>query len=384
MFPNFRLMIAAVAASVVALSCGFGVFAALRVNHEPLARLPAATAPLQLVPDKVAGPALLSASPSPVGEPEIAAAAPDVPAGESAPHESDQTPSAASAAEPEAVASIAEAKTEAAAQPAEPPATRSAALAADDHPSSAAEPEPVPVAAGSATPAASGEAAVAAAGDKANIEKPADATGEPVPAATPNVAALERPAADTDQTAPADQTQPVERTVSTEQAAPVEQTARLQTAEAEQTARAEQSAPRGQPVPGEQIGPTEQTTSPMKIARPNLEDDAADAAPTPTEKIARKKHAKTRVAAKTHRKHHTRVAARANMPDSMFLQPRFVSADRNVARQGHLAKNVEPRFCRGWAVCQDAEPLSRSGIDAGRACAHVRSCTVRHFPPEHA
>ena len=94
MFPNFRLMIAAVAASVVALSCGFGVFAALRVNHEPLARLPAATAPLQLVPDKVAGPALLSASPSPVGEPEIAAAAPDVPAGESARHESDQTPSA--------------------------------------------------------------------------------------------------------------------------------------------------------------------------------------------------------------------------------------------------------------------------------------------------
>ena len=336
MFPNFRLMIAAVAASVVALSCGFGVFAALRVNHEPLARLPAATAPLQLVPDKVAGPALLSASPSPVGEPEIAAAAPDVPAGESAPHESDQTPSAASAAEPEAVASIAEAKTEAAAQPADPPATRSAALPADDHPSSAAEPEPVPVAAGSATPAASGEAAVAAAGDKANIEKPADATGEPVPAATPNVAALERPAADTDQTAPApaDQTQPVERTASTEQAAsteqpaPVEQTARLQTAEAEQTARAEQSAPRGQSVPGEQIGPTEQTTSPKQVARPNLEDDAADAAPTPTEKIARKKHAKTRVAAKTHRKHHTRVAARANMPDSMFLQPRFVSAPR--------------------------------------------------------
>jgi hypothetical protein len=77
--------------------------------------------------------------------------------------------------------------------------------------------------------------------------------------------------------------------VSTEQAAPVEQTARLQTAEAEQTARAEQSAPRGQSVPGEQIGPTEQTTSPKQVARPNLEDDAADAAPTPTEKIARKK-----------------------------------------------------------------------------------------------
>jgi hypothetical protein len=49
MFPDFRLMIAAVLGSVVALMCGFGVFAAFRVNHEPLARLPSATAPLQLV-----------------------------------------------------------------------------------------------------------------------------------------------------------------------------------------------------------------------------------------------------------------------------------------------------------------------------------------------
>ena len=40
MFPDFRLMIAAVLGSVVALMCGFGVFAAFRVNHEPLARLP--------------------------------------------------------------------------------------------------------------------------------------------------------------------------------------------------------------------------------------------------------------------------------------------------------------------------------------------------------
>jgi hypothetical protein len=49
MFPNVRLMIAAMAASVVVLSCGFGVFAAFRVNHEPLARLPAVTAPVQHV-----------------------------------------------------------------------------------------------------------------------------------------------------------------------------------------------------------------------------------------------------------------------------------------------------------------------------------------------
>jgi hypothetical protein len=48
MFPNVRLMIAAVVASVVALSCGFAMFAAFRVNHEPLSRLAAGAAPLQL------------------------------------------------------------------------------------------------------------------------------------------------------------------------------------------------------------------------------------------------------------------------------------------------------------------------------------------------
>jgi hypothetical protein len=48
MFPNVRLMIAAVVASVVALSCGFALFAAFRVNHEPLSRLATGPAPLQL------------------------------------------------------------------------------------------------------------------------------------------------------------------------------------------------------------------------------------------------------------------------------------------------------------------------------------------------
>jgi hypothetical protein len=48
MFPNVRLLIAAVVASVVALSCGFALFAAFRVNHEPLSRLATGAAPLQL------------------------------------------------------------------------------------------------------------------------------------------------------------------------------------------------------------------------------------------------------------------------------------------------------------------------------------------------
>jgi hypothetical protein len=48
MFPNVRLQIVALFVSVVALSFGFGVFAAFRVNHEPLSQMPAAGAPLQL------------------------------------------------------------------------------------------------------------------------------------------------------------------------------------------------------------------------------------------------------------------------------------------------------------------------------------------------
>lgn len=49
MFPNVRLLIIALLASVVTLSCAFAVFATFGVAHEPLARVPAVTAPLQLV-----------------------------------------------------------------------------------------------------------------------------------------------------------------------------------------------------------------------------------------------------------------------------------------------------------------------------------------------
>lgn len=54
MFPNVRLLIAALLASVFALSFGFGVFAALGVNREPLGRLPAGTSALQLVANQAA------------------------------------------------------------------------------------------------------------------------------------------------------------------------------------------------------------------------------------------------------------------------------------------------------------------------------------------
>jgi hypothetical protein len=67
MFPNVRLLIAAVLASVVVLSCGFAVFAALRVNHEPLTRLPAESAALQLVASNPGPPAATLASGQPFG-----------------------------------------------------------------------------------------------------------------------------------------------------------------------------------------------------------------------------------------------------------------------------------------------------------------------------
>lgn len=56
MFPNVRLLIAALLASVVALSCGFGVFAALRVNHDPLGRPLAGATALQLGANVAAAP----------------------------------------------------------------------------------------------------------------------------------------------------------------------------------------------------------------------------------------------------------------------------------------------------------------------------------------
>src|ERR1051326_492570 len=52
MFPNVRLLIGALFITVLVLSCEFGVFAALRVNREPLSRLTSESAPLQLVAGK--------------------------------------------------------------------------------------------------------------------------------------------------------------------------------------------------------------------------------------------------------------------------------------------------------------------------------------------
>jgi hypothetical protein len=62
MFPNVRVMVAAMLASVVVLVCGFGIFAAFRVSREPIAHPPAAALSLQLVGENAVTPAAAMAT----------------------------------------------------------------------------------------------------------------------------------------------------------------------------------------------------------------------------------------------------------------------------------------------------------------------------------
>ena len=57
MLPNIRLLIVAVLAAIAGISCGLGLFATFRVNHEPLVRFSEGGPPLQLAFDnRMAGP----------------------------------------------------------------------------------------------------------------------------------------------------------------------------------------------------------------------------------------------------------------------------------------------------------------------------------------
>jgi hypothetical protein len=157
MFPNVRLMIAATIASVVALSCGFAVFGALRVNHEPLAR--SAAPPLRL---------LASLSPSP---PIMAAVEP---------FDRETRPSESSSAVDLADAS---ART--------PPANDQMAA------TPAAEPDATPVAANDTAPAPPAPPAPDAGAERETVASPAGIAGgasTPAPAQAPGVAAVPAPA----------------------------------------------------------------------------------------------------------------------------------------------------------------------------------------------
>jgi hypothetical protein len=54
MFLNARLLVVAVLAAIAGITCGLGLFATFRVNHEPLARFSEGGPPLQLAFDKLA------------------------------------------------------------------------------------------------------------------------------------------------------------------------------------------------------------------------------------------------------------------------------------------------------------------------------------------
>jgi hypothetical protein len=151
MFPNVRLLIAAMVASVVALSCGFAMFAAFRVNHEPLSRLANGAAPLQLA---AGNPTPLIAMPVPAGsfgnrvplnQADSAGASPEATPRQSDHDDSVEPPSAvASTTAPETGA--AEPAQSAQAPAAEPDAKPDEVAVAPNEPPPAPPSEPAPVA----------------------------------------------------------------------------------------------------------------------------------------------------------------------------------------------------------------------------------------------
>jgi hypothetical protein len=183
MFPNVRLLIAAVVASVVALSCGFALFATFRVNHEPLSRLATGAAPLQLA----AGNPIPSAAPPasadpfgnrfPLNQAGIASASTE-----------------ARPSQPEHDDSV------------EPPSTSTAATAPDTNAAEPEHPAPEQPAVAQAAEPKQDEAAVTPS------ELPS--TSEPLPASEPPPAPSDTAAAEP----PAEQASPAEQAAPTEQA----------------------------------------------------------------------------------------------------------------------------------------------------------------------
>jgi hypothetical protein len=193
MIPTFRSMIVAMLLTLIALVGGFGLFAAFRVNHEPLARLPASTTPFALANNDVPPQALSFASEPPFGSrlesnAALVAISTVSMAGHNAdPAETSQPPSVAAAPDsaaadntPATTAAV-DAKTD----DAPPPAASVADPKADD-----ASPPPATVAEADpkADDAVPPVAAVKPQSDAASVEPPqSDST------ATPQTAAVESP-----------------------------------------------------------------------------------------------------------------------------------------------------------------------------------------------
>ena len=187
MFPDFRLMIAAAFASVVALVCGFGVFATVHVSHAPLVRMPPALALLQqLRADNAVTLPITALEPFEhrfrLGEPATRAG----------------------------ISALAYA----AIQPNEQPVIRAVMPLADDqdHEAAVHEPLPLPVD-GEDAPAPAHQAAIADAAPDAKPDPDADATiGAEAPPSAPSVATIEPATTEpaTEQARPAEQTSETE------------------------------------------------------------------------------------------------------------------------------------------------------------------------------
>jgi hypothetical protein len=210
MFPNVRLMVAALFVSVVALIGGFGMFAARRVSHEPLVRLPPPTAPRQLVADNIAKSPAAFAPGEPfnrrfqIGDPPYAVPAKDSPPTQDRHDETKPAPGAV-AALPEPGAAEAGETTSVVGEPREQAALRgpeateqpvvgAAAPAANDGMPVASAPgtEPAPTAAPDIAAAqALSDAAAAEAGQEIKAPVASEPAGEPEPAPALVVAAIE-------------------------------------------------------------------------------------------------------------------------------------------------------------------------------------------------
>lgn len=285
MFPNFRLMIATVFASVLALICGFGVFATLHVRHEPFVRLPPAIPPLQLLADNSVTLSVSAAEPFghlfQSGEREGGGGLAALPY---------------SAIQPTAAA------------------TKAVLPAADDHDSPASEREPVTL------PADAGDAAVpaqqAAVGGTAQDRKPDEAAQ----ATKPDEAA---PVTKPDAAAPERQPDPAAAETANAQAAPAAPTVAS-------------GGPAAAEPPSEEAQPAEQTTkSETEAASSTIEP--APATPE-TDTALEKNTERPRVAAKAHITRRVRVGAIASKQhgkrNSTLSVTTFVTAPQSWSEQG--------------------------------------------------
>jgi ribonuclease E len=273
MFPDVRLMIAAVMASVVALVCGFGVFAAFRVNHEPLSRLSSVTAQSQLVADNAAPRTAGLAAGEPFGPrfkvsaALIANAATGLPASKPDRRDSAAPPSAVAPAAADGDAPQPPAVVAPAAQP-EPSATQDAATDATSEPPS---------------------------------QSPTQS-----PTTTSSIAAVDPPADQAPAAAQAPEQAKPEAASLPDQAPPVKQ--------------ASQETKREAAPPADQAPPVEQAS---RVPEPEA---AATAEAAPVDKVgqksARRTVARQRVAAKVRWARRSRAGAIASSTDnSAFPQP---------------------------------------------------------------